>query len=181
MGHKNSKTSETGSFRSAICICKLRLFHSPLCPGSPRKDLFSQECFHSQVQRWNSHFLYNNCLELGSKEYMEHKNGVAAGTGSLQSPPAPRAWVVPEPSVHKFCQERAGLPGVLTQAYRSTGGTSSSQRQQEHMTPEMTKQWKANIRTLPTETKITWHHLNPALLPQQVLDSPTHQKRKIWS
>ena len=45
---------------------------------------------------------------------MEHKNGVAAGTGSLQSPPAPRAWVVPEPSVHKFCQERAGLPGVLT-------------------------------------------------------------------
>ena len=39
-------------------------------------------------------------------------------------------------SVHWSCQERAGLPGVLTQAYRLTRGTSSSQRQQEHLTSE---------------------------------------------
>ena len=36
-----------------------------------------------------------------------------------------RAWAVAEPSVQKFHQERAGLPGVLTQAYRLTGVTSS--------------------------------------------------------
>ena len=52
-----------------------------------------------------------------------------------------RAWAVAEPSVQKFHQERAGLPGVLTQAYRPTGGTSSSQRQQEHLTPEITR-WR---------------------------------------
>ena len=51
----------------------------------------------------------------------------------------PGAGAVPQPSVHWSCQERAGLPGVLTQAYRLTGGTSSSQRQQEHLTPEITR------------------------------------------
>ena len=48
---------------------------------------------------------------------------------------------VMQPSIYLSCHERAGLSGVLmTQAYRLRGGTSSSQRQQEHMTPEMTKQ-----------------------------------------
>jgi hypothetical protein len=61
--------------------------------------------------------------------------------------------------VHWSCQERAGLPGVLTKAYRPTAGTSSSQRQQEHLTPEITRWQKANARILPTETKTTWHHL----------------------
>ena len=51
----------------------------------------------------------------------------------------PGGGAVPQPSVHWSCQERAGLPGVLTQAYRPTGGTSSSQRQQEHLTPEITR------------------------------------------
>ena len=45
----------------------------------------------------------------------------------------------PQSYVHCSSQERAGLPGVLTQAYRLTGGTSSSQRQQEHLTPEITR------------------------------------------
>ena len=39
-------------------------------------------------------------------------------------------------SVHWSYQERADLPGVLTQAFRPTGGTSSSQRQQDQTTPE---------------------------------------------
>jgi hypothetical protein len=64
-----------------------------------------------------------------SQEHTEHKTSGAAGTGP---PSAPRAWAFPEPAVHRFHQERAGLPGVLTQAYRPTGGTSSSQRQLEH-------------------------------------------------
>jgi hypothetical protein len=42
-------------------------------------------------------------------------------------------------------QERVGLPGVLTEANIITGGTSSSQRQLEYLTPEITRWRKANI------------------------------------
>jgi hypothetical protein len=63
-------------------------------------------------------------------------------------------------------QERAGLPGVLTEANRLTGGTRSSKRQLEYLTPELTRWQKANIRILLTETKTTWHHQNQALPTQ---------------
>jgi hypothetical protein len=52
---------------------------------------------------------------------------------------APRDWALKELLVYKFHQERDGLPGVLTQDYRPTGGTSSSQRQQEYLIPELTR------------------------------------------
>ena len=84
-----------------------------------------------------------------------------------------------QPSVHWYCHERAGLLRVLKQTYRFRGRTSSSQRQQEHLTPEITRCQKTNARILPTETKTTWHHQNPVLPPQQVLDTPTHLKSKI--
>jgi hypothetical protein len=67
---------------------------------------------------------------------------------------------------------------VLTQAYRLKGGTRSSQRQQEHLTPEISRWGKENTRILPRKNKTTWHYQNPVLLPQQVLDTPTHQKSK---
>ena len=137
-----------------------------------RRGLFSQEWFHSWLMMWNLHLLSNNCLEQGSEEHTRRRNSVEAGTGSFQSSSAPRDWAVPEPSVQNFCQERTGLPGVLIQAYRPTKGTSSIERQQDNLTPEITRWWKANTRILPTETKITWHHQNPVLTPQQVLDTP---------
>jgi hypothetical protein len=76
-------------------------------------------------------------------------------------------------------QKRVGLPGVLTEANRITGGTSSSQRQLEHLSPDITRWRKANVRVLLTETKTTRHHQNPVLPTQQVLDTPTHWKSKI--
>jgi hypothetical protein len=76
-------------------------------------------------------------------------------------------------------QERVGLPGVLTEANRITGGKSFSQRQLEQLSPEITRWRKANIGTLLAETKTTQHHQNPALPPQRVLDIPTHPKTKI--
>jgi hypothetical protein len=121
---------------SRICTQKLRLFHSPLCTDLSRKDLFSQKCFHNLLGGNIFTFSPINVWSRVSQEHMGHKISGAIGTGSFQSPSAPRDWAVPEPSVHKFCQERAGLPGVWTQAYRPTGETSSSQRQQEHLTPE---------------------------------------------
>ena len=51
----------------------------------------------------------------------------------------PGGGAVQQFSVHWSLQERAGLSEVLTQAYRFTGGTSSSQRQQEYLTPEITR------------------------------------------
>jgi hypothetical protein len=51
----------------------------------------------------------------------------------------PEYGAVLQPSVHCSCQDRTGLPGVLTQAYRLTGGTTSSQKQLEHLTPEITR------------------------------------------
>jgi hypothetical protein len=45
-------------------------------------------------------------------------------------------------------QERVGLSGVLTEANRITGETSSRQRQLEHLTSEISRWRKANIRIL---------------------------------
>ena len=39
---------------------------------------------------------------------------------------------------------------------------------------------KSNVGTLPKEIKATWQHLKPILPQQQVLDTPIHQKSKIW-
>jgi hypothetical protein len=44
-------------------------------------------------------------------------------------------------------QERTGLPGVLTEANRITGGKSSSQRQIEHLTPDQ-KMVKGKLNNL---------------------------------
>ena len=76
-------------------------------------------------------------------------------------------------------KERAALPGMLTEANRLTGGTSSSQRQLEHLTPEITRWWKANERIFLTETKTTGHHQNPVHPPQRVLDTPTCPKARL--
>jgi hypothetical protein len=84
-------------------------------------------------------------------------------------------------AVEQLGQGRHGLPGMLTEAYRPTGGTSLTQRQHDQLTPEITRQQMASTRTVPTETKATWHHQNPVLPQQQVLDTQTHWKNKIWT
>jgi hypothetical protein len=76
-------------------------------------------------------------------------------------------------------QERVGLPRMLTEANRITGGTSSSQRQLEHLTREITRWRKAKVRILLIETKTTRYHQNPILPKEQVLDTATNLKSKI--
>jgi hypothetical protein len=75
-------------------------------------------------------------------------------------------------------QETVRLPGVLTEDNRNTGGTSSSQSQLEHITPEITRWQRANERILLTETKTTQHYQNTVLPPQQVLDIPNIPKKQ---
>jgi chromosome segregation ATPase len=82
---------------------------------------------------------------------------------------------VPQLSIPKFLPERTGLPGVLT--HRLTGGTNHSQRQQDQLTPEITRWQKANAKTLETETKASWHHQNPVLPPQRALVTNTPEKQ----
>ena len=97
----------------------------------------------------------------------------------LCAPSLPEESLPAESALTTGTKERVGLPGVLTKANRITGETSSSQRQLEHQTPEITRWLKANVRILLTETKTIHHHQNPVLPPQQVLDNPTCPKSKI--
>jgi hypothetical protein len=85
------------------------------------------------------------------------------GKGPLCIHLHPGAGAVPCPSLECSWQGWAPLLRVLTQAYRPIGGTSSSQRQQEQLTPEITRWQKANTRNLPKEIKATWRHQNPVL------------------
>jgi hypothetical protein len=56
--------------------------------------------------------------------YLPHQRKACLPTGSALTPRT---------------QERAGLPGMLPEANRLTGETSSSQRQLEQLTPEITR------------------------------------------
>ena len=67
---------------------------------------------------------------------------------------------------------------LATNQREYAGRTSSSQRQLENITPEITSWQKTNVRII-TETKTALHHQNPVLPPQLVLDNPTHPKSKI--
>ena len=67
---------------------------------------------------------------------------------------------------------------MLTEANRTTGGTSSNQRQLEHLTPEITRWRKTKVRILLTETKTTYHHHNPVLPTLRVLDTPNTSKKQ---
>jgi hypothetical protein len=62
-------------------------------------------------------------------------------------------------------------PGVLTQAYRPTGGKSFNQRQQDQVTQEITRCPKASTRTLLTENKngiirTQFSHQSKSWIPQ---------------
>jgi hypothetical protein len=79
-------------------------------------------------------------------------------SSALWAPSPPEESLPTGSALTPGTQERAGLPGMLTEANRLTGGTRSSQRQLEHLTPEITRWRKTNVRILLTGTKTTWHH-----------------------
>jgi hypothetical protein len=81
----------------------------------------------------------------------------------LWAPSLPEESLPAESALTTGTQERVGLPGMLIEANRITWGTSSSQRQLEHLTQEITRWQKSNIRILITENKTTQHHQNPVL------------------
>jgi hypothetical protein len=122
---------------------------------------------------WNNHFLSGHCLrqdQPGAHRPQKQKSSWSQGPSCLHLHLGGEA--VAQSSVHWSCQERAGLPGVLTQAYRLTGGKRSSQRKQEHLIPKITWWWKTNARILPTETRLLgiirtqYKHHSKSRIPQ---------------
>jgi hypothetical protein len=77
--------------------------------------------------------------EVHTKSHQDNGTKEKQGTGSFQIPS------VPQLSIPKFLQEKIGLPGVLTNWL--TGGTSHSQRQQDWLTPQITRWLEARART----------------------------------
>jgi hypothetical protein len=73
--------------------------------------------------------------------------------------PAKRELTCRECSDHWNSRELDSLMQI--EANKITGGTSSSQRQLEDITPEITRWRKANVTILLTETKTTCYHENP--------------------
>jgi hypothetical protein len=59
---------------------------------------------------------------------------------NLWAPPLQEESFPAESALTTGTQERAEIPGGLTEANRFTGGTSSSQTQLEHLTPEIERQ-----------------------------------------
>jgi hypothetical protein len=102
--------------------------------GPARSELVSQECSYPELRGEIATFSPITVQSPPGQKRTGHTNSRAAGTGSFQSPSAPRAKTVPQPAVHRSLQVRIGLSGVLEQAYRPTRGTSSSQKQQDQLT-----------------------------------------------
>jgi hypothetical protein len=91
----------------------------------PNGHLLMQANDFSLTLKTNSDSMTRNPLRRA--QAAEAAEQLGQGPVGLQLHPGGGALM--QPSVHWSCQERDGLPGLLTQAYRLTGETSSSQRQ----------------------------------------------------
>jgi hypothetical protein len=82
-----------------------------------------------------------------------------------------------------FCTQKImlfhSLPGVLTQAYRPTGGTSTARDRKTNWLTRGNQMVKGNYKNLTNRKKGYLASSEPSSPPQQVLDTPTHWKSKI--
>ena len=131
----------------AICIQELGPFHSPLCTGPTRGELVSRDCSDFWAQMLDHHFLSSDCLRQDQPGVHRVQEWWSSWDRVLPDAICTQELGMFLSPLHVSCQERAALPGPLTQAYRPTGGTSSSQRQQDQLTPEITRWRKASTRT----------------------------------
>ena len=133
---------------------------------------------HFMAQSWDLHFHSNYWSVPTGWEQTGYKNGGTGGIGSFWSPSAPWSWGF------SIALCALVLPGE-TWAPRSPD-TSFQAHRRNKLQPETTRPTntrnsqmaKAITETLSIETKDTWHHQNPVLPPQQVLDTSAHHKSK---
>ena len=145
--------------------------------------MVSWECFTLKFRGEITIFATITVQSQTSQEVTRHRNSGVAGDMILLVSIC--TWELK--MSHSFLQtsSRRELvsPGILTllrsQAYKSTGWTSSNQRHQDQLTPGIIIIWQeASTRTLSTETNVACHLQNPVLPPQRVLDAPTHLKAR---
>lgn len=83
---------------------------------------------------------------------------------------------VPELFVPRSYRETAGLPGVLT--HRLRGGPSHCHRQQDQLTPEITR-WPDKCKDLSNRNQGHLASWEPSSPTTESLDTQTHWKSKI--
>jgi hypothetical protein len=149
--HRTPRTQEPrsnlGQDPSSFCLCpELTLWHSSPYPDPARRELVSQECWHTWEHRWDLYFWSNPWPKRDlprALKTQETRNSRGQDPSSfhlhLIADPVPQLFI------HKFLPERTGLPEVLT--HRLIGGKSHSQRQQDQLTPEITRWWEARARS----------------------------------
>ena len=96
------------------------------------------------------------------------------GIRSIQLPSVSGVDSMTQHSIPKYHWERADHPEVLRNML--VAETSHSQRQQDHLSPEITRWQEARARTQATETKATWQHQKSVLPPKQEL-IPQHTRK----
>ena len=136
-GHRNNSASETWSYRLSSSARRWS-WSSVLCvPSLPEESLPPGSALTPGL-RWDHHFLSSVSLRLGhTVESMPQKQQSFWDRVLLP------AYILSQEVELILSDLCTSLPGVLTQAYRLTGGTSYSQRQLEYLIPEITRWWKA--------------------------------------
>ena len=150
VGDRSNKASWTESLWVFILSQEAEIDPDPWTPSLPEESRLQGGCDPKTLEVDQSSKLLDTCPtrgELAGRECSDHWD-------------SRESWT----------------PRSTDKGNKSTGGTSSSQRQLEHLTPEITRWQNANIRILLTETKTTQHHQNP-VLPWQWVLVPQHTQK----
>jgi hypothetical protein len=181
MGLRSNRASWTGSLQAFIISQEAELRTRSLATFPARGKTASREGFDPRTQVRAPSCIRVSQRPIHTGELTGHRSNRTSWTGTLQTfifslerelqsrslcTFPTRGDLAAESALPTGTQERVGLSGVLREANIITGGTSSSQRQLEHLTPEITRWQKANIRILLTEVKTTQHHQYPVLPTQ---------------
>lgn len=138
--------------------------HTEILPG---REMVSQEFWHT----CEHHFCSNSWPKRNQHSVIETQKPFNSQGQDLSGFCLhPRADTVPRLSIPNVLLERTGLPGVLTG--KLAGRTSHSQRQQNQLTPEISRWWEARARTWATKARLFGiirtqfsHHSEPWILP----------------
>ena len=124
---------------SGFPLCpELILCHSTTYANTARRGPVSPECQHPNEHRYDHHFCSNSWPKRDPLRAIRiQEPRISRGQYPSGYCLHPRANPVPQLSIPKFLQERTGLPELLI--HRLGGGKSHSKRQQDQLTPEITK------------------------------------------
>jgi hypothetical protein len=131
-----------GQESSSFCLhLELILCHRATYTNTTRRELVSQECLHTCEHRWDHQFSSNSWPKRNPPRAIRTQE-LRISWGQNPSGFCLYPRTVPQLSIPKFLAEKTSIPEVLT--HRLARWISHSQRQQDQLTPEITRWWKAN-------------------------------------